>query len=74
MAVMFGVVFARLFGMMRGVIVMTVRDVRMVPRLFVISGLMLLGGGAMMRSGLLMMLRCLPMMVCGFFRHGELSF
>jgi hypothetical protein len=73
MPVMFGVMLARLFGMMRGVIVMTVRDVRMVARFFVISRLMLLGGGEMMRSGLLVMLGCLAMMVCGFFRHGELS-
>jgi len=65
--VMVSVVFAGLFGMMRGVIEVPFSDVRVVARLFMIAILMVFGGGEMVFGGELVVLRCLAMMVCCFY-------
>jgi hypothetical protein len=72
--VVVGVMLARLFGMMRGMIQMTFGDVRVVAGLLVVTRLMMLGGGQMMLRGMLVVLGCLAVVVCGFFRHGDFSF
>ena len=70
LAVMVSVVFAGLFGMMRGVVEVPFSDVRMVARFFMIASLMVFGGGAMMFGGEFVVLRCLAVVVCCFYRHG----
>jgi hypothetical protein len=67
---MVSVVFAGLFGMMRGVVEVPFGDVRVVARLFMIASLMVFGGGAMVFCSEIVVLRCLAMMVCCFYRHG----
>jgi len=64
LAVMVSVVFAGLFGMICGVVVVPFGDVRVVARLFMIASLMVFGGGAMVFGGEFVVLRCLAMMVC----------
>jgi hypothetical protein len=67
---MYGVVFAGLFGMMRGVVEVAFGDVPVVARFFVIARLMVFGGRAMMLGGAFVVLRCLAMMICCFLGHG----
>src|SRR5579863_10502648 len=69
-AVLFDVVFSGFLGMMVGFELMSVSHVRMMPRRFVITFLMVIRSRAMMLRGMLQMLRGLAMMVCCFFRHG----
>ena len=67
---MVSLVFAGLFGMMRGVVEVPFGDVRVVARLFMIASLMVFGGGAMMFGGEFVVLRGLAVTVCCFYRHG----
>ena len=57
-------------GMMRGVGVMSLREVRMMSRRFVIAVLVMLGSFAMMIGRLVMMIGSLSVMVRRFLRHG----
>jgi hypothetical protein len=63
LAVMGGVVTARLGVVMFGVAGMTVRGMGVVRRLFVIAGLVMLGGFAVMFCGMLVMLGGLVVMI-----------
>ena len=63
MAVMLGVVTARLVMMMLGMAGVTMRGMSMVGRLFVIAGLMVLGGFAVVLRGVFVMLGGLVMML-----------
>lgn len=68
-------VLARLVGMMVGVGFVAVRDVGVVARFFMVSGGVMLGCGAMMLRGMLVMLGGFQMVVFAFFRHvDELAF
>ncbi len=65
-----GVVTARLDMMMFGVAGMTVSGVGVMRRLFVIAGFMMLGGLAVMASGMLVMFGGLVVMLdVGVFTH-----
>jgi len=61
-----------LFGVVRGVCEVPVRDVRMVPGLHVIAGFVMLRGFAVVFGRMLMVLGCLMMMrsAC-MIRHGQ---
>jgi hypothetical protein len=61
---MVSVVFAGLFGMIRGVVAVPFGDVCVVASLFMIAGLMVFGCSAMVFGGEVVVLRCLAMMVC----------
>lgn len=65
-------VLARLFGMMLGVGPMAMCDVCVVAGSFFISRCVMLGSGAMVFRGMLMMLGGFQMVVLAFFRHGVL--
>jgi len=67
------VMLAGLFGVVRGVVQMAFRDMRMVARLFVIAGRMVLGCGLVMFSRLFVVLRCFVMVLDCVFGHGKLS-
>jgi hypothetical protein len=70
LAVMGGVVTARLGVVMFGVAGMTVRGMGVVRRLFVIAGFVMLGGFAVMLCRMLVMLGGLLMMLdVGVFAH-----
>jgi hypothetical protein len=70
LAVMSGVVTARLDVVMFGVAGMTMRGMGMVRRLFVVAGFVMFGGFAVMLRGMLVMLCGLVMMVdVGVFAH-----
>ena len=74
-AVLCGVVFASFLGVMGGVQMMPMRDVCMMPRLLMVSGLVLFGGLPMMAGGMLVVLRGFVVMFCsGMASHGCLSF
>jgi hypothetical protein len=73
LAVMGGVVTARLGVVMLGVAGMTVRGVGVVRRLLVIAGFVMLGGFAVMLRSVLVMLGGLLMMLdVGVFAHAAL--
>jgi hypothetical protein len=57
-----GVMLASLFGVVRRVREVPVRDVRMVPGLHVVAGFVMLRGFAVVFGRVLMMLGCLMMM------------
>ena len=61
---------ARLFSVMFGVSGMAMRDVGMVPGLFVISGGVMLGRCAMVFRGMLVMFGSFQVVLFPFFRHG----
>jgi hypothetical protein len=63
LAVLLGVMTARLYMMMLGVAGMAVGGVRMMRRLLVIAGLVMLGGFAMMLCCMLMVLGRLVVML-----------
>jgi len=65
-------VLARLIGVMLGMGMMAMRDVGMVAGFFFISGSVMLGRGAMVFRGMLVMFRGFQVMVLAFFRHGAL--
>jgi hypothetical protein len=67
---MVGGVFARLLSMVLGMDVMTMRDVGMVMRLLMIAGGVMLGSGAMVLRGVLVVFSSFQMMLFSFFRHG----
>src|SRR5713101_7903072 len=70
-----GVVFAGFLGMMGGVQMVPMRDVRMIPRHFVFPGLVLFRGLPMMAGGMLVMLSGFVVVFCsGMASHGCLSF
>jgi hypothetical protein len=70
LAVMGGVVAARLGVVMFGVAGMTVRGMGVVRRLFVIAGFVMLGGLAVMLGGMLVMLGGLVVVIdVGVFAH-----
>jgi hypothetical protein len=70
LAVLLGVVPARLYMMMLGVAGMAVGGVRMMRRLLVIAGLVMLGGFPMMLCRMLMVLgRLLVMLNALMFAH-----
>jgi hypothetical protein len=73
LTVMGGVVTARLDVVMFGVAGVAVRGVGMVRRLFMIAGLVMFGGLAMMLRGMLVMLGGLVVMIdVGVFAHAAL--
>ena len=73
--VLCGMVLAGFFGMMGSVQMVPMRDVRMMPRLFVFPRLVLFGGLPMMAGSLLVVLRGFVVMFCsGMASHGCLSF
>jgi hypothetical protein len=63
---------ACLFGMMLGVRVMAMRYVSMVASLFMISRSVMLGCGAMVFRGMLVVFGCFQMVFFAFLRHGAL--
>jgi len=64
------VVFARLLGVIRGVQMVPMRNVGVMPSLFVITGFVMFGRFTMMMRGIFMMLGCLLVMLRAFmFRH-----
>jgi hypothetical protein len=67
--VVIGVVLGGFFGVMIRVCAVAVRDVGVVAGLFVISRLMMLGGGAMVLRGVLVMLGCFEVVLVAFCRH-----
>jgi hypothetical protein len=73
LAVVLGVVLARLAGVMGGVLRMAVRRMGVMTGLFVRVGLVMLGGLAMVLGGMLMMLgRGVVMLDDLFFGHDDL--
>ena len=66
MAVMLGVVNARLVRMLMGMQLVAMRDMRMVCGLFVVAGFVMVGRFVMMLGGLFMMLGGLAMMFSAF--------
>jgi hypothetical protein len=66
---MLDVTLGRLFGVPGGVRVMSLSQVRVMRRLFVIAGLMMFGGFAVMVGSMIVMLGGLRMMMRGFLRH-----
>lgn len=65
-AVLAGVMFGRLFGVMSRVQMMSVRDVRVMCGLFMLADLVMLGGFAMMARGMFVMLSRFVMVFCPF--------
>lgn len=61
---------AGFFRVMRGVDRVTVRHVRVVTSFVVVAGLVMIGGRSVVRGGVFVVLRCFPVMVCGFLGHG----
>lgn len=61
---------AGFFGMMRGMGVVPVSDVGVMPRLLVIAGFVLLGCGQVVLRRVFMMLRSFAVMIYGFLGHG----
>lgn len=71
MPVLPDVVLARLTGVMRGIGVMPVSYMSMMPRRLVIAALVLLRSGAMMLRRVFVVLSRFAMMLGCFFRHGS---
>jgi hypothetical protein len=69
--VVIGGVLARLIGVMLGVSVVAVRDVGVVVGFLVVSCGVMLGCGAMVFRGMLVMLGGFQMVFFTFFRHGS---
>ncbi len=70
MAVLVSVVLACLFGMLCGVSVMALRNVRVVTGFVVVTGLVMLRGYFVMRSGMLVVFGSFTVMFRSLFRHG----
>lgn len=70
LAVGLDMVFGSLFGMFQRARVMAVSQMSVVARSLVETLIMMTGGFAMMTRSVLVVLRCLPVMVRCFFRHG----
>jgi hypothetical protein len=69
--VVIGGVLARLIGVMLGVSVVAVRDVGVVVGFLMVSAGVMLGCGAMVFRGMLVMLGGFQMVFFTFFRHGS---
>jgi hypothetical protein len=69
-AVLVRVMLARFFGVMRRMVVMTSGDMRVMRSLFMIAGGVVLGGGAMVARGVLVVLGSFKMVLGGFSGHG----
>jgi hypothetical protein len=69
-AVFGSVMLAGLFGMIGGVSVMPLSDVRVVTGLAMIAGFVMFRGRLMMLSGMLVMLSGFAVMFRSLFRHG----
>lgn len=69
--VLIGGVLARLIGVMLGVSVVAVRDVGVVVGFLMVSAGVMLGCGAMVFRGMLVMLGGFQMVFFTFFRHGS---
>ena len=67
MAVLAGMMLARLFGMMRGVNLMALRHVCMVTGLVVIAGFVMIRGRLVMLSGMVVVLGGFAMMFRSLF-------
>ena len=69
---LYGVMLSSLFGVVRGVCEVPVRDVRVVPGLQMVAGFVMLRGFAVVFGRMLMVLGCLMMMrsAC-MIRHGQ---
>jgi hypothetical protein len=67
--VVVGVVLAGFFGVMSRVVMMPVRDVRVMSRLFMISGSVVFGSRAMMTRSVLVVLGGLAVMIDHFLGH-----
>lgn len=74
MSVFGRVMLAGLFGVVGGVVQVAFRNVSMMAGLFMVAGLMMAGGSLVMFRGVFVVLRCLPMVLRGFFRHVKFSF
>jgi hypothetical protein len=72
-AVIGGVVFARLRGVVRSVVKVALRYVCMVSGLFMIALFMVLRGFLVMAGGAVVVLRSFPVVLGDFFRHVKLS-
>jgi hypothetical protein len=64
--VSFYVVFGRLLGVLGGVNVVSMGKMGVMCCSFVVTFLMMLGGFAVMTRSVLVVLRCLEVMLCGF--------
>jgi hypothetical protein len=73
MPVLGGVVFAGLFGVMRGVVQMAFGHVSVMAGLLVVSRFMMFRCGVVMLRGVLVMFRCFTVVLRGIFRHVQLS-
>jgi hypothetical protein len=69
MPVLVGVMLARLLSVVRRVIVMPVRDMRVMTGLFMVAVGVLFGRGAMMLRGVFVMFSGFQMMIGDFFGH-----
>ena len=68
-AVLFGVSYHSVFGVLSGTNYVAPRGVSMVCRLFVLSGIVMFGSFPVVTSGVRQMFRRLLVMLCGFLRH-----
>ncbi len=74
-AVLGGVMLSSLFGVVRCVSKVPVRDVRVVSGLHVVAGFVMLGGFAVVLGRVVMVLGCLTMVCCALVTiHGSSSF
>ena len=72
MSVVVGVVLAGFCGVVGGVVLMTLRDVRVVAGRLMAARFMVLGGGEMVLGRAFVMRRGFAVMVCSFLGHGFL--
>jgi hypothetical protein len=73
-AVVLDVMLGSFFGVLGRVRVMSLSQVRVMRRLFMIAGLMMFGGFAVVVGSMVVMLGGLRMMMRGFLRHDWLLF
>jgi hypothetical protein len=71
-AVVFSVGLGRFLSLMPSMQMMSLGHVRVMGRLFVRTGVMMLGSFFVMSSGMLVMFGCLPVMFRSLFRHAVL--
>jgi hypothetical protein len=69
--VVLDVVLAGFFGVMCGVVEMTLSNMGVVPGFLMITPFMMLGCGQMVLRGVFMMFCRLAMVLCGFLGHGS---
>jgi hypothetical protein len=66
---MLHVLLGSLDGVVRGVVQVALGGVSVVRGHFMVAGFVVLGGFAMMPSGVFVVFGCLGMMLCGLFGH-----